>query len=539
MLTLSRRAALSGAAPLGLLAAVAALIWGPPPLATSAEPAAALPPELQVVPADAAFFAHADAAQVWNGSIGKSVRAVDPPTFEKLDAGARMLFGVTPDALKSVTVFWPKLKGPPDTMAFGIVLVFKDAVDAKKLEAGVAKVAPRELKFTVHSTSDKVVVLLSNLDAAYAKPRPAGKAGPLTDAIREAGTGKHTLVAGVTPASLPDELQRDDLPPEARVFRPLYDAEAVTGILDQGRALAVEVRVKAKSPPKAVEAEKALGVLVELMQQGLGLAEKQLNKPGAPPDAGIADMLTILKAFQAGLKGAKFATDGEVARASAKIPADLPFASAYLSATAKVKEAASRAQSSNNLKQIALAFHNYHDTFNGMPPAAVCDKTGKPLLSWRVLILPYIEENELYKQFKLDEPWDSENNKKLLDKMPRVYKMPVPTKAKPNETHYRVFVGNGAAFDLLKGPRLTEFTDGTSNTILVATAADPVPWTKPDDLPFDPEKDMKKLLGFFTGDVCMVAFADGSVRALSKSISLKTVISAITRGGGEVLGDDF
>src|SRR4029079_8282178 len=130
---------------------------------------------------------------------------------------------------------------------------------------------------------------------------------------------------------------------------------------------------------------------------------------------------------------------------------------------------------------------------------------------------------------KLDEPWDSEHNKKLIAKMPKVYQVPVPTTAKPNETHYRVFVGNGAAFDYLKGSKLTEFADGTSNTILVVTAKDAVPWTKPDELAFDPDKDMRLLLGFFPGQVCAVAMGDGSVRALSKSISKKTLGNAINK----------
>ena len=73
------------------------------------------------------------------------------------------------------------------------------------------------------------------------------------------------------------------------------------------------------------------------------------------------------------------------------MPTDLPFAAAYLAAKQKVQEAAAANVSLNNLKQIGIAMHNYHDLNGKMPPAAVCDKTGKPLLSWRVLILPYVE----------------------------------------------------------------------------------------------------------------------------------------------------
>jgi len=86
---------------------------------------------------------------------------------------------------------------------------------------------------------------------------------------------------------------------------------------------------------------------------------------------------------------------------------------------------AGRGQSNNNLKQIAIAFHQYHDTYKSLPLHAIYSKDGKtPLLSWRVAILPFIEQDALYKQFKLDEPWDSEHNKKLIPLMPRIY-MPV------------------------------------------------------------------------------------------------------------------
>ncbi|HEX4610111.1 MAG TPA: H-X9-DG-CTERM domain-containing protein [Urbifossiella sp.] len=109
----------------------------------------------------------------------------------------------------------------------------------------------------------------------------------------------------------------------------------------------------------------------------------------------------------------------------------------------------------------------------------------------------------------------------------------------PDPTTYQAFVGKGAAFDLLRGPRLpADFLDGTSNTILVATAATPVPWTKPDDMAFDPAGDMRRVVGFFP-DVCHTAMADGSVRMLSRGISKATLHGAITRDGGEVLGPDF
>jgi hypothetical protein len=497
----------------------------------AAQPAKALPAALQYVPADAAVFVHADADKLWSGPIGKAVRGADEKLFADLTAKGKDLFGITPDQIESVTAFWPKFKGPGDDEAFGVVIAFKNAYDRKKIESGLDKLFKGGTRPKLIAPSDRLAVLLFELDDSYGKPRPAGKPGPLTATLREAATGKHLLSYGVTLSNIPDQLRGDDLPEEARPFKPLFQAETLSSFLTFDKDLRFEVRVKAASGPKAIEAEKALGFVSSMLQQQLGGALKGLDGP--------MNTVAVARELLKSLKATKFATTGDETRATLTLPADLPYGKAFAEAVGKVREAAARAQSQNNLKQIAIALHNYHDVHGSLPPAAVVDKKGKPVLSWRVLILPYIEQNDLYQKFKLDEPWDSPNNIKLIDQMPKVYALPTPTKAKANETHYRVFVGNGSAWDYLKGSKLQEFIDGTSNTIVVVTAADAVPWTKPDELEFDPEKDMKKLLGFFESSVCNVALGDGSVRSLSKSIAAKTLNALITRGGGEVIGDDF
>ena len=146
----------------------------------------------------------------------------------------------------------------------------------------------------------------------------------------------------------------------------------------------------------------------------------------------------------------------------------------------EVQYRANRLISFNNLYQMGLAMHSYASANGTFPPAAVCDANGKPLLSCRVALLPYINEGRLYQQFKLDEPWDGPNNSKLLPLMPKCYAFPGDTTAPPGNTYYRVFVGNGAAFDPPRpsGPNgetpgipLSDFTDGTGNTILIVEAA--------------------------------------------------------------------
>src|SRR5262249_54763271 len=150
-------------------------------------------------------------------------------------------------------------------------------------------------------------------------------------------------------------------------------AESITGTLSLGKEIALDVRVKSIGPAQAVEAEKALGVLGGLIREGIEQVTKMITTQ-LGNDPTIKDLSTILKAVQDGVKNAAFTTTGSETRVTVKIPADLPFTGAYTGLTVKAREAAANAQSANNLKQIAIAMHNYADTFGGaFPPAAVCD----------------------------------------------------------------------------------------------------------------------------------------------------------------------
>ena len=108
----------------------------------------------------------------------------------------------------------------------------------------------------------------------------------------------------------------------------------------------------------------------------------------------------------------------------------------FLPAVRSAREAARRAQCTNNLKQIGLALFNYEDIQGRLPAAAIADKDGRPLLSWRVAILPYLECSSLYSKFHLDEPWDSPSNLALLESMPLVYACPSDKARKPGMTGY-------------------------------------------------------------------------------------------------------
>lgn len=188
---------------------------------------------------------------------------------------------------------------------------------------------------------------------------------------------------------------------------------------------------------------------------------------------------------------------------------------------------AAHVRSSNNLKQILLALHNYHDQFGGFPGHAIADKNGNPLLSWRVAILPYIEQDALYRAFKLDEPWDSEHNKKLLPRMPKVFG------DKGSKTHYRVLVGPGAAWEEGKRFKMVDFTDGTSSTIMLVEAADDDEWTKPEELAYSAKNPLPKLGGSPFEKGFHVGFADGHVKFLPLDTPESKLRAMITRNGGE------
>ena len=200
--------------------------------------------------------------------------------------------------------------------------------------------------------------------------------------------------------------------------------------------------------------------------------------------------------------------------------------------------ASTRSQSVNNLKQIGLAFHNFASDKNHLPPPVLYGgKSGKVPYSWRVALLPYIEQQELYNSYNFDEPWDGPSNSKLLNVMPAIYGY--PRLVGTSKTHTAYFVFTGAQTMLGKGdkPSFMDITDGTSNTFLAVEAQRDIPWTKPEDIPFDPGLPLPQI-GGFTPDGANVLLGDGSVRYIKKSIRPEVMKALITRAGGEVVSAD-
>jgi hypothetical protein len=277
-----------------------------------------------------------------------------------------------------------------------------------------------------------------------------------------------------------------------------------------------------------------------LAQNMLPHARAQLGRAQAPEIGKFeTEMLDLAEKFLAQIKPT---TDGNVV--SVKVEGAEAFgpmmAGLLLPAVAKARDAAQRAQSTNNLKQIALAMHNYHDVHKRLPPAVLVGSDGKTKHSWRVALLPYLEQQNLYNQYRFDEPWDSENNQKLLAQMPAVYRHPtVPGIAGNRQSSsYYVLTGKGGIFNdepAKSGTAFHEIPDGTSNTLFVVEAKRDIPWTKPEDISVDMEGQLPKL-GGYARDGFAAAIADGSVRFLPQAIDPQILKAMFTAAGGEVVG---
>jgi len=268
----------------------------------------------------------------------------------------------------------------------------------------------------------------------------------------------------------------------------------------------------------------------------------QLNREGIDVDLSILpSAASITRHLRPGVITATRTPAGiEIVRKQTLPSGDVmtaaPVAAALLlPAVQSAREAARRAQSMNNLKQIGLAMHNYHDVYKTFPPAYTTDKQGKPLLSWRVLILPFVEQAGLYQEFHLDEPWDSEHNKKLIARMPLVYRSP-NSQAPPGKSNYLTVRGERTIFPGKEAIGMAKIVDGTSNTILAVEANDAsaVDWTKPDDFVPDPKAPTKGLVGLRPAGF-NVLMADGSVRFLSDATSAGILQALFSRDGGEVV----
>ncbi len=210
-----------------------------------------------------------------------------------------------------------------------------------------------------------------------------------------------------------------------------------------------------------------------------------------------------------------------------------------LPARSPCREAMRRAYCFRNLKQIGLALHQYHDAYHCFPPPHVADQAGRPLYSWRVLILPFLDRQDLYEQWRLDEPWDSPHNWPLAEQTVKVFQCPAVHHAAEAFTSYLAVVGPGMAWEQGECLTVRDFPDNVSDTVMVVEIADTdVNWAAALDLegaamsPAINDESRPSISSRHPG-VANVLFADGSVKVLGTELEAEIVEALLTRDGDE------
>ncbi|QEG24323.1 DUF1559 domain-containing protein [Mariniblastus fucicola] len=208
-----------------------------------------------------------------------------------------------------------------------------------------------------------------------------------------------------------------------------------------------------------------------------------------------------------------------------------------LPAVQQAREAARRTQSMNNQRQLVLALLNYESANGEFPPLYTVDADGNPLLSWRVAILPYLEQQELYDRFKLDEPWDSDHNFQLVEEMPLLFRNP-SVAGVPGFTDYVAPLTAGSVLSSGGGTKIASITDGMSNTILLMEVGESqqVPWSSPQDIEIDSLESLELLDNGHVG-VVVCSLCDGSTHSISMMASIEGFIRACCKNDGGVFNE--
>jgi hypothetical protein len=296
--------------------------------------------------------------------------------------------------------------------------------------------------------------------------------------------------------------------------------------------LKVALNVETTKPEAATTLEQAVG-------KAMLLAKALLTKESidGPPvhQARAKGLLPLLSLVAPKVDGTKlsitFGDDKE----------EMAFLRDFVPAmTQKMREGEYQRQRMNSFKMLGLAMHNYLAQKNTFPPYASFNANERPLLSWRVHLLPFLEQSALYQQFHLDEPWDSEHNRKLIDQMPAIFADPDPAVraavGDKGRTTFVVPTGEGLMFGGNEGMKLSGVTDGTSSTIFTVEVApeQAVVWTQPGDWKVDLDNPLQGLERK-DRDYFIAGLSDGSVRTMRTDNSPEVMRKLLTPAGGEVI----
>lgn len=422
----------------------------------------------------------------------------------------------------NVVVFPPRAV-LPDALLDVAVVIPVEPTGAKKAAEVIRAFVPGEA-YDVQERGDTVIVALPNrLKSLTADAQPSES---LATAFDSSKPGAVRIVA-----QIPNDLKR--------VIRETFPklSDDLGGLTGSDIADGIQwVVLSANTPPNLdinLEVKTASGDVAKSVAKLVEGGAKLLTKKAAV-DAELSETKAIWEKIAPRIEGTNV-----VVTIGSKPGDRETLQSAISKLFSASRRGQIRLQHANQLKQLGLAMHNFESPKGRFPARALYDAAGKPLLSWRVQILPYIGREDLYAQFKLDEPWDSEHNKKLIEQMPPEFRSPMVKVDEKGKTPFVVPVSERSIFSGKEGAGLRDITDGTSNTIMVvaADAQHSVVWTKPDDLTIDP-KDPTSGLHFNAYDdqkVIYVLMADGAVRGVPRAKLADEILKALTMNGGEIV----
>ncbi len=506
--------------------------------------------------------------QIWDRAAPEALPALERKLGFSI-ADAERLIAIVP----TIDVFTgrdgPFATGHPQAKSALLVVTVTKPYDRAKLRRGFSS-AGRDKTYQgktyffdddswcgLYFVNDRTFLVGSEDSVMWLLDQSAKKAatGRLTQALANAA-GPSPIVVAFNVTKLPEEMDQVAPPP----IRPLLKTQAVVLTADFEKEFNLELKLLFAQEGQAREGEGALKAARELGRQGLAMGIQEMIQRLQAPEAkvsevmGYASALGFLRHADAILQSLPIERKGQVVQVA--IHGDLTYGNPAVwimvslvaignigrSATATFESVAGQLAgpggappaAETKLKQIAAALDKYHEAKGSYPPPAIYGKNGEALLSWRVALLPYLGEDELYKEFKLDEPYDSFHNKRLLSRMPKVFGPEYSFGPPAWKTQYQGFSGPGAVFDGKKGTRRADITDPKEQTLLVVQT-DPehaIAWTRPADLPFAANKPLPPFQNKY-GFGATALFADGSVRVIPKDTPEATIKALITRAGGE------
>lgn len=386
-------------------------------------------------------------------------------------------------------------------------------------------------QFSAENAQKELLTLYAALDTSVQIP------DGLKPAVEAASNTKHLTVTGFVISKELSELMQEqlkNLPPMMSPFKPL--APIQSGVLTVDYVKGAEKDLQVKLLGRYADAGSATAAQ-NALRFAVGAGKMAIT---SLPNRNDPDMKSMYDFLGKQLDQVKLETSDKdlVVNYQINLGTVMPM---LTTATERVRKAADFMVSANNMRQCIIAMHNYHNDFAKMPEAATL-KNGKPMHSWRVMMLPYLEHDNIYKQVRLDEPWDSESNKKLFESipMPKVYAHPTKTDSDNKTTFYKVFVSKSdinprAGFSLGKPITLGQMSvqDGTSNTMAMIEAGPPVLWYKPEDIEFDPKAQLPNLVSPWKDKKVNIGFFDGSIRTGWLGTDEETWKGFITINGGE------